>query len=70
MSVIIGYRQTPFRNGAYRTYLTPEDMPRREPIAYTTSESINARPPNRNFADFNDRTVSQCFSCLLLTLLS
>ena len=21
-------------------------------------------PPNRNFADFNDRTISQCFSCL------
>ena len=30
------------RNGVWGTYLTPEDMPRREPIAYTTSESIIA----------------------------
>ena len=55
MSVIIGYRQTPFRNGANGTYLTPDGMLKKKHTH--TSESIYARPPNRNFADFNDRTL-------------
>ena len=46
------YRQTPLRERVYRTYLTPEDMPRREPIAYTTSESNNAQSSRMNFGEF------------------
>ena len=65
------YRQTPLRKWGIRTYLTPVDMPRREPRAYTSSESINARPSSYNLANFKCKDLiamlflqnSLLFSC-------
>ena len=42
-------------------FLTPEDMPRREPVAYTTSESNNAQSSLIDLANFQRWDIRNAF---------
>jgi hypothetical protein len=62
------YRQTPFQEQDYETYLTPEGMPMN--IAYTTSESTMLRPPELKFCRFTSKDSLAMLFLQTLTLLS